>query len=157
MTCARRGVVSWLMTLPRLRRRGGDVVERAVTAGCFSREDAAARRQFVVAARRALLASRDAFLLPARPDEPLGVQAAEDRVDGAARKAGGVDDVEPVVVRLHQGLEDERGGVGDAHRFNTTYVDVAACVKVGRHARRTRRGRRTEGKIAGAAPVRGAS
>ena len=43
------------------------------------------------------------------------VEAAQDRVDGAAGEAGGFHDVEAVMAAIQQGLEDERGGVGQSH------------------------------------------
>ena len=57
-------------------------------------EAPSAGRQLVVAARRPLFLAGHAFLLPPRAHAAFGIEPAQDGVDGAARQAGGVHDVE---------------------------------------------------------------
>ena len=67
----------------------------------------------VIAARRPLLCLRGRLLFPGGVEEPLPIQPAQDRVNRAARQAGGIHDVEAMVKAGCKRLQYERGRVGE--------------------------------------------
>src|SRR6187455_196987 len=83
---------------------------------CLAGKIPSAGRQLVIAARRSLFLAGEAVLLPLRPDAALRIEPSEDWIDGAARQPGRVHDVEAVMAAIEEGLEYERGGVGQSHR-----------------------------------------
>src|SRR5574338_283775 len=67
-------------------------------------------RDLVVPTRRAAVLLGDLGGLPAGSDVAALFQATQDGIDGAARQAGGVHDVEPVADAVADGLEHGDGG-----------------------------------------------
>ena len=89
-------------------------------------EGTASGRELVVPAGRPLLAVGHGLALPPRPDQTLGIEPPQDRIDGAARQAGGGHDVEAVVMAVEQRLQHQGRGIGRAHRvlrLKSTYVE----------------------------------
>jgi hypothetical protein len=67
-------------------------------------------RDLVVPSRRSLLALGDGGGFPAGADESGALEPAEDGINGAAREAGAIHDVESVADAGGDGLEDGDGG-----------------------------------------------
>jgi len=63
----------------------------------------------VVAPRRPALSARDADWLPRRRDEPVPLETAKRRVDGAAGQSSLVDDVESVMGAVRDCMQDAKG------------------------------------------------
>ena len=75
----------------------------------------ASRCELVVAPRRSLLRVRDCRLFPMCRHESFALQAAQDRIDGAAREPGRIENVEAVTNAIGERMEDERRGIRQIH------------------------------------------
>src|SRR5262249_22757704 len=91
----------------RFRLRGQ---QRPVERGRFGEGLHAGRGQPVVAARRASIRMRLLLALPGGFHEPVAFELAEGGIHRAARQAGLVDDVEPVLIAAGNRLEHGDGG-----------------------------------------------
>src|SRR5262245_6935744 len=75
----------------------------------FGQRLASVPGNLVTATRRPFFTASDALVFPARFHEAGVLEFAEDRIDGAARQAGGIHDVESVHVSGGDRLQDLDG------------------------------------------------
>jgi hypothetical protein len=87
----------------------------AITGACRDEQRPSCGRELVVAPRRPLFLAGNRGIFPPGRDELLALQPTQDRVDGAAREAGGIDDVEAVAGAVREREQDERGRIGQVH------------------------------------------
>src|SRR5262245_37700269 len=92
----------------RLLRADEEVLQRAIPFERLGQRRAPIFRQFVIAARRTLLALGDIVRLPARVAQPDLLEPAQRWINGAARQTGDVNDVEAVLIAVGYRLQDDR-------------------------------------------------